>query len=104
MEQYHILNNLKNVQVSHLQVYYPDVTWAFMAHCFPVTKQKCNLQRNIQVQYAINTIKKNYRCRRNSKLKTLCNLSYKIEFNVLLEDKHSNNATDSFITLFRKKN
>lgn len=53
----------------------------------------------MQVQHAINTIKKNYRCRRNSKLKTLCNLSYKIEFNVL----HSNNVTDSFLTLFRKK-
>lgn len=38
MEQYSILNNLKDVQLSDWQMYYPDVILAFLAHYFPASK------------------------------------------------------------------
>lgn len=50
MDQYHILN-LKNVQVNHLQVYYPDVTLWPTASQWPnrtvVYKKKYKLNMQI---------------------------------------------------------
>jgi len=44
---YHILKSPKNVQLSYLQIYYPDVTWTFMPHCFQVTRLNCNSKKCI---------------------------------------------------------